>query len=242
MRESATIERLASFGIERYTSNTTGFRMDHLLDPLKCRDFLTSYMEKIEAPNIKVAASLFIKYYARVTVGSLLYSLGNYNQALSMPLTGCVFNEERKKLCIQERECPWDTCPAENRIEWRDRTLQTFFTEHMTPLIRAISTVRISTRILWENIAIRIHSVYRSLLQSTESWIQREQLLSDFQCLQRADGSLFGLDTNPLQPFLQEEAVLGSACTRKTCCLFHRIENKKEDLDYCKICPLERSS
>ncbi|GAK14085.1 IucA/IucC family C-terminal-domain containing protein [Geomicrobium sp. JCM 19039] len=240
MSHTVTIDNLSSFGIERSTQSTVGFRMDEMLDPQRCRDFLTEYMERIEAPNIKVAASLFIKYYARVSVGSLLYSLGNYHCALAMPLKGCVFNGDRKKLCVHENECVWRMCHSENREAWRQTVLQQFFTEHFTPLIQALTKVRISSRILWENTAIRIHSVYRKLLQLPLTVEEKILIQSDFTFLKEADGSLFGLAHNPMSPYLREEAIYGTSCMRKTCCLFHRIENKKEDLERCVICPLER--
>ncbi|KYG26079.1 IucA/IucC family C-terminal-domain containing protein [Alkalihalobacillus trypoxylicola] len=234
-----TIEDLSPYGIEPLQPETIGTNMASLLEPEECDVFLNDYMEKIKAPNQRVAASMFIKYYSRVMMGPLLMCTGSSNRALIAPLSNCVFNDS-KKVCLSEG-CIWIERSQEQREIWRNQVLQQFLSEHLTPLIQAVSKKRVPAKILWENAAIRINSIYEKLIDAAKTEQEKEKYLEDFSYLKNASGTLFGLSDNPLSPYLkgESEVINGSQCVRKTCCLYYQIEGEKE-MDYCLICPLKK--
>ncbi len=234
------MHQLEAFGVYRAERVPSGIRLDELLKKETCLLFLDQYRKDITAPNLAVAASLFMKQYARKVVASTLYSLGVYNCTLSLPIQACTFSKERK-LCVQEGMCQWQEWVQSEREAWRETVLRDLFSSHVTPMIDALHhTTGLSSAILWENVAIRVNSVYRKTLASEENEERRKQLASDFYFLKQADGTLFRLKRNPMKSYLKL-ANDGSDPYRRTCCLYHRLKEDKEGIGYCGNCPIRKS-
>nr|MDF9458224.1 ferric iron reductase [Bacillus pumilus] len=72
----------------------------------------------------------------------------------------CAFREDRK-IEIDESLCSF--VPLEgDRHEWREQAVHALFTECVTPLLDVLKrTSRLPYSILWENVAVRINSLYR---------------------------------------------------------------------------------
>ncbi|MBB6451080.1 ferric iron reductase protein FhuF [Geomicrobium halophilum] len=236
------IEQLESFGVKRKNQHTSGIPIVDLLTEEVCHSFLQQYMEDIKAPNKKVAASLFMKQYARFTVASTLYSMGAYNCALSLPMQACMFSSERK-LCVQEEACPFKQWEQWDREAWRENLLRELFSYHITPMVSVFKdTTRVSSNILWENVAVRVNSVYRKALANEPSPEKQWQLTSDFYYLKQADGSLFQWERNPIRSYLKIDPDSTNTHYRQTCCLYHRLEEDPEGIGYCNNCPIGKKS
>ncbi|WP_160112573.1 IucA/IucC family C-terminal-domain containing protein [Salicibibacter kimchii] len=233
-----SIEQIESFGVKRVDEHTSGFLVADLLDEETCHSFLRQHMEDIKAPNKKVAASLFMKQYTRFVVASTLYSIGTYNCALSLPVQACMFSRERK-LCVQERACPFQKWEHWEREGRREQLLRELFSYHITPMISVLNnTTRVSANILWENVAVRVNSLYRKALANEPSQERQWQLTNDFYYLKHADGDLFKWEGNPIRAYLKNVPDSTSMHYRQTCCLYHRLEEDPEGIGYCNNCPI----
>lgn len=211
-----------------------------LLDEEKCLSFLQKQMMEMKAPNLSVAASMLSKRYAHLVVSSTLYSMVNYNCALKLPVKACALSKERK-LCIEADMCNWLVPNKMGREQWREDVLRDLFSSHITPVLDILKkTTRVPSSILWENIAIRINSIYRKTLVKELDAVKVERLYSDFNFLKNAGGELFNLRENPIKQYLKigEEFKLNPC--RKTCCLYYKLEEDAEGIGYCEICPIKR--
>ncbi|MDQ0207342.1 IucA/IucC family C-terminal-domain containing protein [Alkalicoccobacillus murimartini] len=234
---SLQLEDLKSFGILPWTSDTQGMRITDLLDENTCREFLDQYMNDIGAPTRKVAASLFMKHYARLTVAMALHQMSIKNGVPAIPVEACLFNKDRK-LCIEPEHYSWQEWHTDARQAWQYEKLQTIITEHITPLIINLNKVaKLSNKILWENVAVRINSVYRKLLAQNLDQTQRNQLVQDFYFLKQADGELCKWKENPLAPYLHLETPETGTCARQTCCMYYMMPKN----EYCGVCPLPKN-
>lgn len=204
----------------------------YLVHEEMCMDFLQSYMKKIHAPNIRITASLFMKQYARLTIAAVLYQMGSKNRYVTLPLASCYIGEDRK-LFVDQEQVVWNEWTSGTREEWLDRSLRPLFTYHITPVISMLQqTAKVSSSILWENVAVRMNSFYRVLLQEDLSHEQRNHLIKrDFSFLKQATGDLFGLEVNPLSSYLHLDTSFN---TRRTCCMYYLVGKK----EYCGVCPL----
>jgi ferric iron reductase protein FhuF len=66
----------------------------------------------------------------------------------------------------------------------------------MITMLNRVTGVALS--ILWENVAIRINSIYRKMSAKQLDPARMEWLDSDFHFLKHANGDLFHLDQNPV--------------------------------------------
>ncbi|MFK3936875.1 IucA/IucC family C-terminal-domain containing protein [Alkalihalobacillus sp. NPDC078783] len=207
----------------------------HLVNQNACLTFLQSYMKKIQAPNIRITASLFMKQYARITIAAVLYQMGSKNGHVTLPLSSCYVGEDRK-LFVDQEQVVWNEWTTGSREEWLDRSLRPLFTYHLSPVISTLQqTAKVSSSILWENVAVRINSFYRGLLQEDLSHEQQDLIKKDFSFLKQSTGDLFGLEINPLSPYLHLDTSFN---TRRTCCMYYLVGKK----EYCGVCPLTKES
>lgn len=93
--------------------------------------------------------------------------------------------------------------------------------------------------ILWENIAIRINSIYRKILAKELDPVKIERLNSDFIFLKTARGDLFNLEENPIKHYLKIGEELKLNPFRKTCCMYYKLEEDVEGIGYCGNCPVK---
>lgn len=211
-----------------------------LLDDEKCVAFLQKQMEEIKAPTLSVAASLFSKRYAYLVVSSTLFSMGKYDCALVLPIQACGLNSERK-LCIKADMCHWYRVESMPREQWCAHVIRSLFSNHLTPLFCALQrNARVPSKILWENVAVRINSIYRKTLAKETNLVKRQQLYNDFYFLKEAEGTLFGTEKNPIKDYLKIGEALKSDPYRKTCCLYFRLEEDLEGIGYCANCLIKK--
>lgn len=232
------IDALESFNIHLENEKPKDIDISDLLNEEKCRAFLQKIMIEIKSPNLSIAASMFSKRYAYFIAASTLYSMVQYNSALKLPIEACALSKERE-LCIKIKHCSWEETSDLGREKWRVNILRPLFSEHITPILTILQkTSRLSTSILWENIAIRINSVYRKLLSKDLEMVKINRLNSDFQFLINAQGDIFDLKENPIKNYLKIGEELELNPYRKTCCMYHQLAEDIEGIGYCGICPI----
>ncbi|MGN7286084.1 hypothetical protein ACTHP3_14265 [Shouchella rhizosphaerae] len=233
----ANVEPWLAFGIQLQEEEPSGECMLALLDKETCVLFLQQYQEAIAAPNVRVAASLFMKQYARFTAVPLLYSMARYNTAMTVPIEACYFTNERK-LAIDKHACKWTFCRSEQRAVWREQTIRQLFGELITPLILFLhEATNVRTDILWENVAVRIRSLYRKAI-----YIEKEggiEWQDDIHFLGQAEGQVFHWPHNPLKELLSLGVDHSNRHVRKTCCMNYRLK-KETKSTYCNVCPLNQ--
>ncbi|WP_191991905.1 IucA/IucC family C-terminal-domain containing protein [Bacillus aerolatus] len=235
------MNELKNFDIHVQHERPKEIAITDLLNEEKCLSFLKKQMIEIKAPNLSVAASMFSKRYAYLVVSSTLYSMAAFNCALHLPVKACALSKERK-LCIQADMCKWQEVKSMEREQWRENVLRSLFSSHITPVLNILNkTSRIPASILWENVAIRINSIYRKTLAKELDPLKIERLNSDFHFLKNASGDLFHLKENPIQHYLKIGEELTLNPYRKTCCLYYKLEEDVEGIGHCGNCPMKRS-
>lgn len=234
------MKELEEFSVFFDTDTREGIAAVDLTKEEACSSFLKQQMQLLQAPNIAEAASMISKRYAYLIATSTVYSMITYNQALSLPLHACSLSSSRS-LFIQKEHCHWSNGEQE-REKWRERVLQQLFAEHLTPVLNTLNRVsRLPASILWENVVVRLHSVYRDVEKADPDPLQRERLIRDFAFLKSAPGSLFGLDQNPIAPYLKIGEERTANPYRKTCCLYYKLGENKQNGVYCRVCPLSKN-
>ena len=200
---------------------------------------LEAEKKAMHAPNLAVAASMFSKRYAYLAVSSSLYLMTLYDGVYQFSPAACAFREDRK-IEVDEAACSF--VPLEgDRHEWREKVVRALFTECVTPILDVLNrTSKLSSRILWENVAVRINSLYRSMMREAEEPAVKQRVREDYLFLKQAAGDVFGAQQNPFQHSLNLDDSLLETSNRKTCCMYYKLEKKSESLDYCLVCPLEQ--
>lgn len=229
-------KELKAFDIHINCELTKGIRIVDLLDKRNCISFLEELMIEINAPNLSVTASMLAKRYAFLVVSSSLFTMAEYNSALSLPVDACTLSTNRH-LYIQSNKCKWQEVKTKEREQWREVVLRDLFSSHITPFIETLNkSNRIPLSILWENTAVRINSVYRKALARDLPPIKTERINSDFNFLKNAPGELFDLKENPISSYLKIGEELKNNPYRKTCCLYYKLKEDAEGINHCSNC------
>jgi len=132
---------------------------------------------------------------------------------------------------------------AGEREAWRETLVQALFAGLLKPLWQTFNRVSgVSRRILWENTAVRVYSLYEKRMTKIDEPSVRERYEADFRwLLTQAQPALFGLDYNPLSHFRRPPTLLDegqrSIRFRRTCCFYYLAT---EPAEYCSTCPLLR--
>ncbi|OES44779.1 IucA/IucC family C-terminal-domain containing protein [Domibacillus iocasae] len=230
-------DKLKSFHILAEKDQLQETPIIDLLHEETCLAFLQKQKIELKAPSVSVAASMISKRYAYLVVASTLYSMIEFNSALRLPLHACALSKERN-LCIKEDMCYWHGADVE-RAQWREAVLCELFSEHITPVLSILGkTSRIPESILWENVAVRINSIYRKTLSNEVDLMKIERLKSDFYFLKHATGELFNLNKNPIGHYLKIGEELTLNPYRKTCCMYYKLKEHSEESAYCGNCPI----
>ncbi|WP_257348616.1 IucA/IucC family C-terminal-domain containing protein [Pseudalkalibacillus decolorationis] len=237
---SISMEELKAFDILLEDERPIEVAISDLLNEESCLSFLQKQMIEMKAPNLAVAASMLSKRYAYLVVSSTLYNMVKFNCALDLPIKACSLSKERK-LYIQSEMCKWQEIKSMERGLWREHVLRDLFLSHITPVLNILKkTSRVPSSILWENVAVRINSIYRKTLARERDPLKVESLYSDFNFLKNTSGEVFGLKDNPLQPYLKIGEELQLDPTRKTCCMYYKLKEDVEGIGYCGTCPIKR--
>ncbi len=217
-----------------------------LTDEVQLSDFLLKVREKIEAANLMVAASIFVKRYS-FAVLSALYSMSVWNKRPNFSL------ENVSVETSDEEDARWlpsfklhDLSVEEvsdgGRLMWRDSILQHIFSDHVNVLFTHIIKVcKLTKLIMWENLYVYICWMYEKLLNDASLSHIHHQIQEDFQyILKAAPGHLFG--SYHRNPFLRydkanskNKAEDQDIRVRQTCCFAYLTAMKGQ---HCKICPV----
>ncbi|WP_300003966.1 IucA/IucC family C-terminal-domain containing protein [uncultured Cedecea sp.] len=213
-----------------------------LLDTDNCRQMLTTIMPLTGAPDLGIAASLFVKRLAFLVTGNVLYAMSVFDKGLVLSLEGCQLEYAHdnglwtSSLSADMKE---GNAPAVGREQWREEIVGALFKDFFVPLLDVLSRVGdIPMHILWENVAVRVYSLYQGRMDGLDPQ-QEQRRRTDYDwLLKQADATVFGLPWNPLKRFNRplKQTITGEQIRfRRTCCFYYKATTPVE---YCHNCPL----
>jgi ferric iron reductase protein FhuF len=223
-------------------SSAFSFEAADLLKADKRYGILLAIKERLNSPDLQIAASMLMKRYGFFAAINM-YAMSVLNKRLPCSIGNIIFQESEKTGWIPNILYK-DTSAAAlrtDREEKREEILRGIFAEHMYPVMEVLSReTGLSKLIMWENIAIYLFWLYENLFEQFKGRKEAEWIHSDFQYLiVGAPGSIFGnLHANPLQRFYTEKVLLpehgNSVRVRKTCCFSYKLGTKNA---VCHGCP-----
>ncbi|GGN38434.1 MULTISPECIES: IucA/IucC family C-terminal-domain containing protein [Marinomonas] len=242
-------EVLAAFGLKSYQQDEPlAIDSRQLLDDALCLETLQKIMPELGAPNIKVTASLVIKRMAFLTLAPVLYAMSSFDKGLDGSLENSVFEYPldnriwQSKMPLKDTSVSvWNSSNKESRDTWRDGILTKVFAGHLTLLVEHFYRLtKVSRRVLWENVAVRVFSIYEQRILASVSEEKRETAEADYAyLLDKSTTELFGLNENPLTMFYRDKQLTALSenpvRVRRTCCFYYQAT---EPPVYCGSCPL----
>ncbi|MCF5709959.1 siderophore-iron reductase, Fe-S cluster protein [Pseudomonas syringae] len=217
-----------------------------LLDEEVCRQMLAALGPVIGSPTLAITASLLAKRFSFLSTGACLYAMSVYDKGLILSLDNSVV-EYAHDNGVWTSAMPMTAitpigCEEGARDLWRASIVRALFADLLKPLWETFNRVSgISRRILWENTAVRVYSLYEKRMAKVDDPAIQARYEADFDwLLNHADPSLFGLDYNPLKHFRRPPTTLPTGQSirfRRTCCFYYDASNPVE---YCSTCPLLR--
>ncbi|NVK27921.1 MAG: (2Fe-2S)-binding protein [Flavobacteriia bacterium] len=242
-------DALATFGLKSYQQDEPlSIDSSKLLNDAWCLDTLQKIMPELGAPNIRVTASLVIKRVAFLTLAPVLYAMSGFDKGLDVSIENSVFEYplENKlwlsKMPLKDTSVSvWQNLDKEGRCAWREGILNKVFAGHLTRLVEQMYRLtKVSRRILWENVAVRVFSIYEQRILANVAEEKRAIAEADYAyLLDKTTTQLFGLDENPLTPFYRDKRLTELSDkpirVRRTCCFYYQAT---EPSVYCGACPL----
>lgn len=215
---------LDEYGV-RTRDSQAGIPLVSLLDKELLLSLIRRYGQHFDTASLPVAGSLFVKRYAVLTAACALDYYGLQQQTTDWWSTAH-FDASTFTLLVDEQAGPaLEGC-------WKEK----IFAQHLTPMLEIIAQeCKIAEKILWENVAVRLNSVFRS----DEHTCSAEQLEQQYQDLTSASCLWLGRANNQLQPYLHRVAQDGEPPKRQTCCRYYQVSTS-ESLPYCIVCPLQK--
>ncbi|KML66505.1 IucA/IucC family C-terminal-domain containing protein [Pectobacterium peruviense] len=228
-----------------------------VLDPDYCRWLLETLTPPLLSPSIKITASLLAKRIGFLTTAASLYAMSVYNKGLNMALDNSVLEFGHSRLWTSTMPL-YDLTVSQPetglREAWRDSLFDMLFAQHLSPILQTLSSVSgVPLRILWENVTVRVFSLYEQRIEwddpaavCSQGMTLAQQVQQDFDALLAAPGERFGCDDNPLRPFFRAKTRVPAAGRavnfrevrfRRTCCFYYKASQPQE---YCNNCPLLR--
>ncbi|WP_323638904.1 IucA/IucC family C-terminal-domain containing protein [Pectobacterium polonicum] len=228
-----------------------------MLEPDYCHWLLNTLTPPLLSPSIKITASLLAKRIGFLTTAASLYAMSVYNKGLNMTLDNSVLEFGHSRLWTSTMplyDLTVSQPEAGRREAWRDSLFDTLFAQHLSPILHTLSAVSgAPLRILWENVAVRVFSLYEQRIEWDDPAAEcslgmtlAQQVQQDFDALLAAPGERFGCDDNPLRLFFRAKTrvpAVGSSVNfrsvrfRRTCCFYYKASQPQE---YCNNCPLLR--
>lgn len=237
--------QLAVFGLKSYIEDEPlAIDSSKLLDESQCLEILRNIMPELGAPNLKVTASLVMKRMAFLTLAPVLYAMSGFDKGLDVSLANCVFEyplENRLWVSKMPLKNTSVTSGSDDRDTWREALLRKVFAGNLTLLVEQFyALTKVSRRILWENIAVRVFSIYEQRILTTIPEEKRAQAEADYAfLLDKNTTVLFGLNENPLIAFYRDKKPTALSDkpvrVRRTCCFYYQAT---EPAEYCGNCPL----
>ncbi|WP_421848103.1 IucA/IucC family C-terminal-domain containing protein [Marinomonas sp.] len=242
-------EVLAAFGLKSYQQDEPlAIDSSKLLDDALCLETLQKIMPELGSPNLKVTASLVMKRIAFLTLAPVLYAMSGFDKGLDASIENSVFEYplENKmwlsKMPLKTTEVSvWKGSDQEDRNAWRDEILSKVFSGHLTLLVEQFYRLtKVSRRVLWENVAVRVFSIYEQRILPSIAEEKRVVAEADYvYLLDKTSTQLFGLEENPLTLFYREKQLTALSENpirlRRTCCFYYQAT---EPPVYCGSCPL----
>ncbi|KIL37851.1 hypothetical protein SD70_30240 [Gordoniibacillus kamchatkensis] len=211
------------------------WQMDRLLAPLEMDELLRIWKRELGADRTSVAASLFVKTYARMlTAAWRLLSVGN--SIVDMDLANVrLVKPENGPPALLLRGAPAQPLPAgpDARADARDRWLADIANGHVRLLLESVSfRSGLPMPVAWENVFIYLHHGYTEWARQAETPEERARIEGDYARL-TARGSPFHLASggsfdDPLHPGRELRI-------RRTCCLKYQLPG---DGKPCYSCPM----
>ncbi|WP_174728459.1 IucA/IucC family C-terminal-domain containing protein [Mesobacillus harenae] len=219
-------------------------KAEDFLFPEKTVPFLESAVDRLNAPDIKVTASLFLKRYSFLAV-IYLYTMSAWNKRLDVSLENVeLIDDTANPLWIPSfhlKSLNFQEFRGEDREQWRKDTVNHLFKDHLTLILESFSKIsKLSKLILWENISVYIFWLYEHILPEIDNGAIKERAALDFKFLmEEAEGSLFGdYHQNPFKQYNSKPVYLDEldkfVRVRKTCCFNYQLKEKQV---YCGNCP-----
>ncbi|WP_251978394.1 IucA/IucC family C-terminal-domain containing protein [Salinicola avicenniae] len=209
----------------------------------RCRELLDELGPTIGASDRRTTASLLSKRLAFLLTGAPLYALSVCDRRLDVSPVNCLIefthDGESWRSSLPLHSLAGTPMSPSVRREARRESIRQLFAELISPLWGVLqSEGGVAPRILWENLAVRVYSLYERRLSALDDPGVIRQCDEDFRWLLAAEPDLFGLDFNPLGRFLFDRTALpdGSSIRyRRTCCLYYKTKYPGR---YCETCPL----
>jgi len=218
-----------------------------LLQEDVCERLLDALTPVIGSPSRAITASLLGKRLSFLATGACLYAMSVYDKGLLLSLDNSVVEYGHDQglwtssMPLQQ-DLPFAYAAGE-RDAWRETLVHGLFAGLLKPLWQTFNRVSgVSRRILWENTAVRVYSLYEKRMVKIDEPQRRARYEADFTwLLTEAQPALFGLEYNPLSHFRRPPTLVDdgqrSIRFRRTCCFYYQAS---EPVEYCSTCPLLR--
>ncbi|WP_458125842.1 (2Fe-2S)-binding protein [Paenibacillus sp. Z3-2] len=214
--------------------------LSELHDEAACREYISWLQEYIDAPDMKVAASMLAKRIGYLWTAPLVTAMTFHHQHVSFQLENSFLYHPALSDHEGGTRFPFlavNGLQAEgltgDRALWLEKVVEEMFAVQLTPLLKALAAIApLSMSILWENIMVRIGPLYTPDEDEPE-W-DSEHIQADFSYLtQVASGQVFGVRKNPLTRFTEcKDNVPVAKSERITCCFYYQMSG-----EYCRKCP-----
>lgn len=218
------------------------FRAAELLRADKLNGILLSIQERLQAPDLKVTASMLMKRYG-FYVAINMFSMSVLNKKINGSIENITFRETRETGFIPDivyKDITASHLPSD-RVKGREEVCRETFAEHLFPILEVLSKeTKLPKQIMWENIAIYLFWLYENLLETYKGQTKAAMIESDFRYLVfEASGSIFGkINANPFQRYYTEKILLPEkdypVRVRQTCCFSYKLGTKNT---MCGGCP-----
>lgn len=213
--------------------------LSELRDEEACRAYIRWFQAYIDAPDMKVAASMLVKRLGYLWTAPLVKAMTFHHQQVSFEL----YNSFLYHPVLTEKSATRFPFLAvnglraealtENREAWREKGIKEMFASQLTPLLQTLSAIApLPMSILWENIMVRIGPLYA--LDADDAGQRNPHIQADFSYLtQEAPGTVFDQRKNPFTRFTTcENDIPVAKSERITCCFYYRMSD-----EYCRKCP-----
>lgn len=215
------------------------------LDEALCAERLDALSPVIGSPTRRITASLLGKRLSFLMTGACLYAMSAYDKGLALTLDNTVVDARHDgQVWISTmplRDLRTSAPSPGQREAWRLNLATLLFAGLLQPLWEVFYRVSgVPRRILWENTAVRVYSLYERRLAKHESPEVRERARADLHwLLAEASNEVFGLSYNPLAHFDRPPTPIPgsdrSVRVRRTCCFYYQAS---DPVEYCSTCPL----
>ncbi|MCH7313192.1 (2Fe-2S)-binding protein [Acinetobacter sp. ANC 3882] len=215
--------------------DTNHIQLAELLDESVCQEILHDFATRIHAKNLTCASSLFIKYWSTIWILPFLYC-----QAAAVPFV----KWQSSALAVNLPE-GWYWDRTLQLVDSKSLSLQIMTLKDIESMLTYFNLLfikiarvgRVPYALLWENAAVRVVQLYRSLAQQNLTKEMQDRLQQQ-QCLLRSrSASSFNLTENPFLQLWNNWHPEFKTYMRKKCCFYFQLEQAEQKL--CSNCPLQ---